>query len=313
MKIAVLGTLSVALVAEVDRLPRPGETVPSRGLVRQPGGKGALQAIAAARLGAEVTLYGRVGTDPFGDEILTAASAAGVTTARVERLPSEPTGTSLILAGPDRQALAAHAPGANGTVDEGYIARFLPQIQGADAVLLDLGIPISAVMALLRGLPPTRPVVVLSPITAHNLARLPWERVDFLVGNREEFATRTGWTAGGPEEAARAGQALLDLGVRNLVITVGPDGAYLVEKAGATRFPTHAVPGVDPTGAGDAFSAALAVKLAAGRGPYEAVGFANAAAALTVTKKGAVPALPTAAEVQAFLAHPPLFPGPAPA
>ncbi|MFH1609192.1 MAG: ribokinase [Candidatus Bipolaricaulota bacterium] len=303
MRIAVLGTLSMDLVAEVDRLPRPGETVSSRGLARQPGGKGTLQAIAAARLGAEVTLYGRVGTDSFGDEVLATVSGAGVNTAPVERLPGEPTGTSLILAGPNRQTLAAHAPGANGKIDEGYISRFLPQIQDANAVLLDLGVPIPAVMALLRGLPPARPVVVLNPITAHNLSGLPWERVDFLVGNREEFATRTGWTAGGPEEAARAGQTFLDLGVRNLVITAGPDGAYLVEKAGATRFPAHDVPVVDPTGAGDAFSAALAVKLAAGRGPYEAVGFASAVATLTVTKKGAVSAFPTAAEVQAFLSR----------
>lgn len=291
------------LVAEADRLPRPGETVSSRGLARQPGGKGTLQAIAAARLGAEVTLYGRVGADLFGDEVLAAVSAAGTNTAPVERLVGEPTGTSLILAGPDRQTLTAHAPGASGKVDEGYVARFLPQIQGADALLLDLGVPLSAVIALLRGLPPARPVVVLNPITAHDLSGLPWERVDFLVGNREEFATRTGWTAGGPEEVARAGQALLDLGVRNLVVTAGPDGAYLVEKAGATRFPAHDVPVVDSTGAGDAFSAALAAKLAAGRGPYEAVGFASAAAALTVTKQGAISALPTAAEVQALLAR----------
>lgn len=294
------------LVAEVDRLPRPGETVPSRGLVRSPGGKGTLQAIAAARLGAEVTLYGRVGTDPFGDEVLAAVSAAGVRTALVDRWSGEPTGTSLVLAGPNRQALTAYAPGANGTVDDGYIAQFLSQIRGADAVLLDVGVPISAVTALLQSLSPPRPIVVLSRMVAYNLSRLPWEKVDFLVGNREEFAARTGWTAGGPEEAARAGQALLDLGVRNLVITAGPDGAYLVEKAGATRFPAHDMPVVDPTGAGDAFSAALAVRLAAGSGPYEAVGFASAAAALTVTKKGTIPALPTAAEVQALLSRRPL-------
>jgi ribokinase len=269
-----------------------------------------LQAIAAARLGAAVTLYGRVGADPFGDEVLAVAQNSGVNVSPVERLTGEATGTSLILAGSDRQALAAHAPGANGKVDENYIARFLSPIQDADAVLLDLGIPMATATALLRALPPTRPIVILHPIPPHDSSQLPWPRVDFLVGSREEFAGRSGW-ASGAEEAARAGQPFLDLGVRNLLVTSGRDGAYLVEKAGATRFPSHDVPLADPSGAGAAFAAALAVKLAAGRGPYEAVGYANAAAALTVTRPGAISSLPTALDVQAFLSRPPLHPGPA--
>ncbi len=310
MRIAVLGTLSVDLVAEVDRLPRPGETVPSRGLARGAGGTGTLQAIAAARLGAEVTLYGSVGTDAFGDEILATLAEAGINAASVERVASAPTGTSLILAGPNRHHLGAHASGANGVVSEAYIARFIPHIRDVDAVLLDLAVPAPVVMAILGGLAPTRPVVVLHSIPLHDLPPLPWERVDFLVGNRDEFAAQTGWTGSGPEDVARAGQALLDRGVRHLVITAGADGAYLVEKAGATRFPAHGLPTVDPTGTRAAFSAMLAVKLAAGRGPYEAVGFATAAAALTAARRGGIPALPTAAEVQAFLSRrPPMVDG----
>ncbi|MGD9840182.1 MAG: PfkB family carbohydrate kinase [Candidatus Bipolaricaulis sp.] len=303
MKIAVLGTLSIHLVAEVDRLPRPGETVPSRGVGREPGGTGTLQAIAAARLGAAVTLYGRVGADPFGDEILSSLRGAEVEIAAVERSVRDPTGASLLLIEPTRQFLAAQAGGANGGVDEAYIARFLPPIREADAVLLDLAIPAPALASLLAGLPPARPIVVLHPIPPRDLP-LPWERVDFLVGSREALASPTAGSS--PEEAARAGQALLARGVRSVVITSGPDGAYLIEGAGATRFPGHSLPVVDPTGAADAFRAALAVKLAGGRGPYEAVGFATAAAALAAARQGGPLSFPTAAEVQELLARPAL-------
>lgn len=312
MKVAVLGTLSMDLVAEVERLPRPGETVPSRNLSHQPGGNGTLQAVAAARLGGTVTLYGRVGADPFGDAVLAAATGNGVNTSSVERVSAEATGTSLILVGPSGQAMAAHAPGTNGKVDAAYIARFLSLIQGADAVILDLTGPTAAAATLLRALPPTHPVVILHPIPPPDVSQLPWERVDFLVGSRDELAARGGWTTGVPEDAARVGQPFLDLGVRNLLVTAGHDGAYLVEKAGATRFPAHDVPLTDPSGAGAAFAAALAVKLAAGRGPYEAVGYASAAAALTATRRGTISAFPTAADVQAFLSRLPLFPGPTP-
>lgn len=301
MKVAVLGTLAMDLMAEVERLPRPGETVPSPRLVREPGGTGTWQAIAAARLGAEVTLYGRVGADAFGDEILAALRHAAVSAQAVERVAGAPTGASLVLVAPGGQQLAAHVAGANAAVDAAYVTRFLPSICDVDTLLVDLALP--GVPALLALLSPPRPVVVVHPIPPHDFPPLAWERVDFLVGSREEFPAEEGGTGMNGEVATRAGQPFLSRGVRCVVISAGPDGAYLVEKAGATRFPAHDVPVVDRTGAGDAFSAALAVKLAAGRGPYEAVGFASAVATLTVTKKGAVSAFPTAADVQAFLSR----------
>ncbi|MCR4391790.1 MAG: ribokinase [Candidatus Acetothermia bacterium] len=303
MKIAVLGSLNMDLVVEVDHLPRSGETVLGRGLARYPGGKGNIQAIAAARLGAEVHLFGRVGKDAFGDELLAVARDAGVAVSAVEQVDGETTGMSMIMVGPTGQNMVAYVPGANGRVSEAYVAGVLPRLAEADAILVQLEIPLSAVAALLHGLPPERPRVILDPAPAQDLTALPLRRVDFLTPNREEFAVLTGWSASGVTEAGRAGQALLDLGVRHLVVTADADGAFLVERGGATRFPAYPVEVVDATGAGDAFNAALAVKLAAGRGPYEAIGFANAVAALAVTRRGAVPALPTLAEVQAFLSR----------
>ena len=300
MRVAVLGTIAVGLIAKVDRLPRPGETVPSRGLTREPTGTGALQAIAAVRLGAAVRLYGRVGGDPFGDEILTALHGAGVDIAPVERVARLPTGASLVLSAPNRQFLAAHAAGANGEVDEGYVAASLPQIREADVLLLDQALPSPAVAALLLGFPPTRPLVVLHPMPLANVPPLPWERVDFIIGHHG-----TGTAPIGAEEAARLGQPFLDRGVRHVVTIASGEGAYLVERAGTTRFPVQE-PVVPSPEAQAAFSAALAVRLAAGRGPYEAVGFANAAATLAATRREGPLSFPTAAEVQESLSRPSL-------
>lgn len=303
MKIAVLGSINMDLVVEVERLPVPGETVPGRSLAQYPGGKGANQAIAAARLGAEVLLFGRVGNDAFGEALLAVAQTSGVDVSGVERVRDVPTGTALIMVGPEGQNIIAYVPGANGEVDEAFASKILPKVREADAVLLQLEVPRASVATLLRGLPEGGPIVILNPAPAQDLSLLPLRRVDFLTPNREEFRALTGWGADTPEDVARAGETLLEKGVQHLVVTAGAAGAYLVERGGTTRFPSYPVEVVDTTGAGDAFNAALAVKLAAGRGPYEAIGFANAVAALTVTKKGAAPSLPTLAEVQAFLAR----------
>jgi len=301
VKVAVLGSLNMDLVTTVERLPQPGETVPGRSFGRYPGGKGLNQAVAAARLGAEVLLFGRVGKDPFGTELLSVAKENGVDVSFVEPVDAQ-TGTAAILVDPKGENMIAYAPGANALVDEAYLGKILPVLSSVDVLLIQLEIPISTVGAVLRRLPPERPLVILNPSPAQDLTSLYLGRVDVLVPNVQEFQVLTGW-GGSPEELERVGKVFLSLGVKALVVTAGAAGAYLVEPEGFARFPAFPVAAVDTTGAGDAFCAGLAVKLGQGRGLYEAIGFANAAAALATTKKGAVPSLPTLSEVQAFLAR----------
>jgi len=304
MKIAVLGSLNMDLVMEVERLPRPGETVAGKAFGRYPGGKGNNQAIASARLGAEVSLFGHVGTDAFGEELLKVAQDAGVDVTGVKRLPHAPTGMALILVAPDGQNQIAYAPGANGEIDEGYVERILPQLRAAEALLVQLEIPIGPLASLLRKLPEDRPLVILDPAPARDLSVLPLKRVDYLTPNREELGALFGSPVTEKGELVRASQALLRLGVRHLVVKADREGAYLAESGGVTRFPAYKVKAVDTTAAGDAFNAALAVMLAQGKGPYEAIGYANAAAAITVTRKGAASSLPSRTEMQDFLRHP---------
>ncbi|MBC7097639.1 ribokinase [Candidatus Bipolaricaulota bacterium] len=304
MRIAVLGSLNMDLVMEVERLPRPGETVAGTSFSRYPGGKGNNQAIAAARLGAEVALFGRVGQDRYGEELLSVARDAGVDTSGVEALPGEITGVALILVGRDGQNQIAYAPGANGRIDEAFVKAILPRVRNADVLLLQLEIPISPLAFLLRRLPEDHPLVVLDPAPVQDLTPLPLHRVDYLTPNREELGALCGASVKEKDDLVRFSQLILGTGAKHLVVKADQDGAYLAEPGGVTHFPAYKVKAVDTTAAGDAFNAALAVSLAEGKGTYEAIGYANAAAAITVTRKGAASSLPTRAEVQDFLRHP---------
>lgn len=299
MRVAVLGSLTMDLLTRVERLPKPGETVLALSFVRYPGGKGLGQAVAAARLGAEVLLCGRVGQDAFGEELLSVAQENGVDVGFVEKVSGQ-TGTATILVDPEGETMIAYAPGTNAQVDEAYLGRVLPTLSAADVLLLQLEIPLPTVAAALARLPGDRPAVILHPSPAQDLSAFPLGRVDVLIPNAQELKLLGGWS-GDPEELERVGKPFLARGVRALVVPAGADGAYLVEAEGVTRFPALPVEVVDPTGAGEAFGAALAVKLGSGRGLYEAIGFANAAAALTTARKGTLPSFPTLSEVQAFL------------
>jgi ribokinase len=301
VRIAVLGSLNMDLVLEVERLPRPGETVLGRNFTRYPGGKGANQAIAAARLGAEVRLFGHVGADSYGEELLSVTQAAGVDVGGVTRHPEVPTGVALILVAEGGQNQIAYAPGANWQLGREDVERWLPQIREADVLLLQLEVPLEPLAILLQYLPPEKPLVILDPAPAQDLSPLPLARVDYLVPNREEVLRLAG---GEVTELSGAARLLLAREIRYLVIKADQEGAYLAEPGGMTHFPAYKVRAVDTTAAGDAFNAALAVALAQGKGPYEAIGYANAAAALTVTKRGASSSLPTREEVQEFLRHP---------
>lgn len=299
MRVAVLGSLSMELVTAVERLPQPGETVLGQHFSQRPGGKGLNQAVAAARLGAEVQLFGRVGNDPFGDKVLSLAKENGVDIAFVDRVAGQ-TGTAAIFISPNGEQMVAYTPGANAMVDEAYLSRVLPVLSAADVLLLPLEIPISTVGMVLSRLPAQKPLVILNPSFVQDLSPIPLGRVDVLVPSSQEFQLLSGWS-GDPEDLERSGRVFLGRGLKALVVFAGPEGAYLLEAEGFARFPAFSE--MMGASAVDAFCAALAVKLGSGRGLYEAIGFANAAAALTTAKKDSAPRFPSLNEVQAFLAR----------
>lgn len=293
--IAVVGSANMDLVTEVARMPRPGETVPGKALSHYPGGKGANQAVAAARLGGAVGFFGKVGRDAYGERLLDAMRADGVDVSGVETVAGVATGTASIWVDGEGENAIACVPGANGAVDPAYVDRILPDLSAARVLLLQFEIPFETVVYLLERLPKGRPLVILDPAPARGLSRVPLARVDILTPNETELRSLTGAT-----ESGCAAQRLIADGVRNVVCKAGERGAIWYGVS-TTEFPAFEVRAVDTTAAGDAFNGALAVALG-DRPLCEAIRFACAAGALATTRPGAQPSLPRRAEVDALLA-----------
>jgi ribokinase len=271
-KIEVVGSINLDLVARCERLPRPGETLTDATFGRIPGGKGANQALAAARLGAEVRLVGAVGEDPFADEALALLREGGVDLDAVPTV-AEPTGVALIIVGADGENEIVVAPGANRAAEAG-------ELGDADAVLCQLEIPVATVAAAGR----QARFFCLNAAPAQALPAEVLAEVDLLVVNRYELESV------GPYDGLTA-------------VTRGSEGAVLLEGGKeVTRAEPPPVDAVDGTGAGDAFSACLLVSVLEGRPPEEALRRACAAGALAASRPGAQPSLPTADEVDAILA-----------
>ena len=296
MVIAVLGSINMDLVAEAPYFPSKGETVLGRGFARYPGGKGGNQAVAAARLGAQVSFYGKVGDDLFSHELLRSLRENGVDVNAVEHIKGTACGIASIWVTEDGENAIVYVPGANALVDTTYIDRVLPQLAAAKVLLLQFEIPLRTVAYLLRRLPPKSPMVILDPAPAQDISGLPLERVDIITPNRGELITLTG-----EEELEKAAQLLLRFGVGKVICKASAEGAYLFEKKGFHHFPAFPIDPVDTTAAGDAFNGALAVALAEGRLVEEAIVWANAAGALAASRPGAQPSLPTRQEVETLL------------
>ncbi len=293
--IAVVGSINTDLVVEVRRMPAPGETLTGRSAAFYPGGKGANQAVAAARMGADVRLFGKVGDDPLGARLLAGLREAGVDVAAVEVEQGTPSGLASIWVDSAGDNAIVVAAGANGQVDIDYVERHLDRIARADVILLQLEVPIGTVAGLLHSLPSDSPRVILDPAPAQDLAGLPLSRVDILTPNEHELALVAG--VGGVEAGTRR---LLDAGIRSVVCTLGAAGASWGTAGGPIeRFDAPAVDVVDTTAAGDAFNGALA--WAMHRQPFgDAIRFSIAAGALATTRRGAQPSLPTLADVRAL-------------
>ncbi|MEF3274427.1 MAG: ribokinase [Chloroflexus sp.] len=295
--IIVVGSLNMDLVVRAPRHPQPGETLIGSDFQTFPGGKGANQAVAAARLGARVRMIGRVGVDPFGDALLAAAQQDGVDTTFVERDPVAATGVALITLDAQGQNTIVVAPGANMRVNAEDVTRAATVFAGADVLLMPLECPLEAVIAATQLARAHGVRVVLNPAPARPLPVELLAQIDYLVPNQLELQT----LADGETDLTAAINRLQQQGVRNLVVTLGEHGALLASFDQRIHVPAFKVPVVDTVAAGDAFAAAFCIALAEGKDVLSAVRWGNAAGALAVTCVGAQPSLPARSQVVRLL------------
>jgi ribokinase len=304
-RVVVIGSTNLDFTVVVPRLPQPGETVSGGQLVMSPGGKGANQAVAARRLGAEVRFVTLLGTDPPGDRLLAALTGAGLPGEGLLRTGEAATGVALITVDAEGRNQIAVAPGANHRLTPERAASRADAVAWADVVLLQLESPIETVRWALQEARRLGKTTVLNPAPARVLP-LPGDLlplVDYLTPNEHEAGLLTGLTVEGSAEAEAAARALRSAGVGTAVVTLGAEGTVAVGPGGCIRTPGFSVSPVDTVGAGDAFAGALATLLAARAPLAEALDVANAAGALACTRRGAMDALPDRAEVQALLAR----------
>ena len=300
-KIVVLGGINMDVVATVERMPEPGETVHGDGFFMAGGGKGANQALAAARLGAEAHMVGRVGDDDFGRTLLDNMRSAGVDMAGVALDPSNSTGVAVIMVDGEGQNLIAEVYGANRASDESQLEAVKQAMEGADALMLQLETPPQVSLAAARDARSLGVRVVWDPAPAAEMPEEGYGLADFLTPNETEAAELTGIRVTDVSSAQLAAEALLGRGAGAAIVKMGYQGVF-----GATRSEQHYVPpmsvdAVDSVAAGDAFAGGLAVALCEGKSFVEALRFGAAAGALAVTKAGAQDAMPYRLEVEELL------------
>lgn len=297
--ITVVGSANMDLIARMARLPSPGETILGTSMTRMPGGKGANQAVAAARAGSEVVFVGRVGDDMYGSELLDTLRNAGVSTAQTSVDRTTPTGLAMIEVDAQGENTIVVIPGANSHVSPDDVDRARDAIVASRVVVLQLEIPVDSVARAAQIAHEAGALVVLNPAPARPLDPTLLRLVDVVVPNEEEVARLSG--LGAPVDAAAVAHLLLDAGPRAVIVTLGARGAVIVTRDDEVDIPPVPVRPVDTTGAGDAFVGNLAHALDEGQSLEEAAGFAAAAAAASVLRIGAQPSMPGRAETEALL------------
>lgn len=300
-RLVVFGSLNLDLVARVPRLPLPGETLLGRSFAQVPGGKGANQAVAIARLGARCELVGRVGADPFGTLLLESLQADGVDTAGVGVDSTAGTGVALIAVGDQGENQIIVLAEANSQVGETDVGRLKSVLPGASLLLMQLEIPLEAVVEAARlahsqGIP-----VILDPAPARDLPPELYPLVSILTPNEVEAGQLVGFPLSKVEQVVQAAEVLRQRGAATVLITLGDQGVYCATTEDTFWVPAFAVNAVDTVAAGDGFNGALAIALAEGRSLQESIIWGSAAGALAATCFGAQSSLPYRSAVEALV------------
>jgi ribokinase len=295
-RVVVVGSSNTDMTVTVDRLPSPGETVLGGTFSQAGGGKGANQAVAAARAGAEVVFVGRTGQDAFGAAARRALEAEGVRTDHLHVDEQSPSGLALIIVDSHGENLIAVAPGANARVSVDDVVAAQDAIRSADIVLLQLEVPMDAVATAARAASQAGVAVLLNPAPAAPVSAEALASVDYLVPNAVEAAMLLGV----PPETAPAvlAERLVGLGVGSALVTLGADGVCMCEHGCTRHVRAPQVAATDTVGAGDCFCGVLATAIGEGLSLGEAVVLANCAAALSVQRAGAQPSLPRRNEIE---------------
>lgn len=300
-QIVVVGSLNMDLVARSPRIPAPGETIFGHDFNTVPGGKGANQAIAAARLGAQVTMVGRLGTDAFAGPLRQNLMASGVDHTFVQQDPEAATGIAVILVDDAGENSIVVASGANMRLSPADVEFAEAAIARADILLLQLEVPPETVLRAAELAKRHGVTVILNPAPARSLPPDILPLVDIFIPNEHEAAFLAGMPVHDLEQAKVAAGKLRALGVSTVILTLGGRGSLLLTSEIIQHVPAFEITPVDTTGAGDAFVAGFSVAWAEAKSPVEAVRWGNAAGALAATKLGAQPSLPTRASLERLL------------
>jgi ribokinase len=300
-RVTIVGSYNTDLAVRTPRMPAKGETILGGPFFSGPGGKGANQAVAAARLGAEVTMVAKLGNDLFGDQAVANFQQENIQTDYVFRTEASHTGVAFIIVDDTGENMIVVASGTNHLLTPDDIDRAHHAIVNADVVLFQLESPIETVYHGMQVAHEAGVTVLLNPAPGRALNPATLSLVDILTPNQTEAEIITGLPVSTPQQALIAAETLLTYGVKIAILTLGSDGALITTPENHRVVSAYKVNVVDTTGAGDAFNGALAVAVAEGQSLEEAVDFANAAAALQVTKVGTASAMPTRNEVEVLL------------
>lgn len=296
-----LGGINIDLVTVADRFPAAGETVVGRRFLTYPGGKGANQAVAAARMGAPTAMVGRVGDDLFGPQVTDSLAAAGVDVSAIAIAPEVSTGIAVISIDAAGQNQIIQVLGANDTCGAAEAERVRSLLDSLSVLLLQLEVSVELSLQVAQAAAAAGKTVILDPSPVRPLPDAFYSCCSIITPNETDAAALVGFPVTDLDAAARAADTLLSRGVGAAIVTLGEQGAYYATADGGEYQPPFPVNAVDSVGAGDAFNGALAAALAAGQTLPQAVQRAAAAGALAVTKVGAQDAMPTGQEVAAFL------------